>query len=192
VALGPDYAWNHGDFSTDINTTWLGLVGPGVRHLGVTNKVWSDHTDIRPTMLTLTGLRDDYRSDGVVLTPFLTDSALPGSLRGRSGEYAALAAAYKQLNAGVGQFAAATLVLSNKGVSSASAGDQVYAADEAELASLGAQRDAVAAQIAGLLDSMAFGHRQFDNRTSSADSAKAGPLLQQADLLITRAKNAAA
>ncbi|MBF9071148.1 hypothetical protein [Streptacidiphilus fuscans] len=188
VALGPDYAWNHGDFSTDINTTWLGLVGPGVKHLGVTHKVWSDHTDMRPTMLTLTGLRDDYRSDGVVLTPFLTASALPRSLRGDRGAYAALAAVYKQLDAGVGQFAAATLVLSNEGVSSTSAGDAVYQADEAKLAALGTARDALAAQIAGVLDGMAFGH----DRAATADNRKAGLLVQQADRLIAQAQKAAA
>src|SRR5262249_1687699 len=53
VTVQPGFAWNHGDFSPDINVTWLGVVGPGIRNLGVTDKVWSDHTDIRPTMLSL-------------------------------------------------------------------------------------------------------------------------------------------
>src|SRR5206468_3658842 len=34
VTVAPGFAWSHGDFSPDINVTWLGLVGPGVRHLG--------------------------------------------------------------------------------------------------------------------------------------------------------------
>ena len=29
VAVQPGFAWNHGDFSPDINETWLGMVGPG-------------------------------------------------------------------------------------------------------------------------------------------------------------------
>ena len=53
--------------SPDINTTWLGMVGPGVQQLGVDSNVWSDHTDIRPTMMTLLGLKDDYSHDGRVL-----------------------------------------------------------------------------------------------------------------------------
>ena len=59
VTENPAFAWNHGDVSPDINTTWLGIVGPGVRQLGVDGKIWSDHTDIRPTMLVLLGLKDD-------------------------------------------------------------------------------------------------------------------------------------
>ncbi|WP_051943336.1 alkaline phosphatase family protein [Streptacidiphilus rugosus] len=185
VALGPAFAWNHGDFSTDINTTWLGIAGVGVKHLGVTDRVWSDHTDIRPTMLALTGLRDDYRSDGVVLTPFLRNSSLRRPLERDAHQYAQVAAAYKQLNAGVGSFAAATLTLSNKGVSSASAGDLTYLADEGTLTALGAERDALAAQMAAALDDVAFGHGRLDDR-------KADLLVKQAGLLVRQAQRAAA
>jgi hypothetical protein len=185
VALGPSYAWNHGDFSSDINTTWLGLAGPGVKHLGVTDQVWSDHTDIRPTLLALTGLRSDYRGDGVVLTPFLDARALHGALRASGRQYAQLAAAYKQIDAGVGAFAAATLELSNKGVSSASAGDATYLADEATLTTLGAERDALAGQIAALLDGAASGHHRISD-------ASADRLVKAAHLLIQQAQAAAA
>ncbi|SEM66850.1 hypothetical protein [Streptacidiphilus jiangxiensis] len=185
VALGPAYAWNHGDFSSDINTTWLGLAGPGVKHLGITDKVWSDHTDIRPTLLALTGLRSDYRGDGVVLTGFLDDKALHGTLRGSEHQYAQLAAAYKQLDAGVGAFAAATLQLSNAGVSSASTGDATYLADEATLTALGTERDALAAQIAGVLNGAATGHHRIDDRTADR-------LVKAAHLLVQQAQQAAA
>src|SRR3981081_2526496 len=47
VVQNPGFAWNHGTVSPDINTTWLGLVGPGVRHLGVDGTTWSDHADDR-------------------------------------------------------------------------------------------------------------------------------------------------
>ena len=53
-------AWNHGDVAPEINTTWLGLVGPDVQRQGVNNWLWSDHTDIQPTMMELLGLHDDY------------------------------------------------------------------------------------------------------------------------------------
>ena len=75
-------AWNHGDVSTQINTTWLGLVGPGVRHLGTDNSTWSDHTDIQPTMMELLGLRDDYAPDGRVLAEVLSRGSVAGDARG--------------------------------------------------------------------------------------------------------------
>jgi hypothetical protein len=37
---------------------------PGVKHLGITSQVWSDHTDIQPTILSLLDLRDSYQTDG--------------------------------------------------------------------------------------------------------------------------------
>src|SRR5204863_269508 len=53
------FAWNHGDIQDDIASTWVGLVGPGVRKMGEVDSVWTDHTDYRPTMLALLGLTDD-------------------------------------------------------------------------------------------------------------------------------------
>ncbi|HEX4615313.1 MAG TPA: hypothetical protein VH230_05295, partial [Stellaceae bacterium] len=63
----PGFAWNHGDFQPEITNTWLGMVGPGVEKVGVTGAFFSDHTDIRPTMMSLAGLTDDYTHDGRVL-----------------------------------------------------------------------------------------------------------------------------
>src|SRR5205085_11093190 len=53
VTVNPAFAWNHGDVQPDITTTWLGIVAPGVRSQGVDTDTWSDHTDIRPTMMLL-------------------------------------------------------------------------------------------------------------------------------------------
>ena len=58
------FAWNHGDFQKEIVRTWLGVVGPGVKNFGQTDALFTDHTDIRPTMLSLTKLTDDYAHDG--------------------------------------------------------------------------------------------------------------------------------
>jgi hypothetical protein len=58
------YAWNHGDIQPEIATTWQGWVGPGIRSLGETGRVWTDHTDARLTLLALLGLHDDYSDDG--------------------------------------------------------------------------------------------------------------------------------
>src|SRR5207247_2041795 len=51
------FAYSHGDIQEDIARTWLGFVGPGVKHLGRTSDVWSDHADIRPTILAAPGAR---------------------------------------------------------------------------------------------------------------------------------------
>ena len=69
------FAWNHGGIQPEIRTTWIGWVGPGIEKKHETDKVWTDHTDIRPTMLTLLGLKDDYVSDGRVVTEFLKGGA---------------------------------------------------------------------------------------------------------------------
>src|SRR4029078_2024010 len=57
------------------------MVGPGVRHLGETHRPWTDHTDLRPTMLALTGLQDDYGHDGRAIIPVLTKAGLPARPR---------------------------------------------------------------------------------------------------------------
>ena len=105
-----DFAWNHGDFQHEIVRTWLGIVGPGVRSLGLTDQLFTDHTDIRPTILSLTQLKDDYTHDGRVLFEIINDNALPVPLRGHSETLSDLAAAYKAINAPTGSLGLATLV----------------------------------------------------------------------------------
>jgi len=75
------FAWNHGDIQDEIASTWVGYVGPGVRNLG-TSDVWTDHTDVRPTMLTLLGLHDDYTADGRTVVQPLADLGGPANAAG--------------------------------------------------------------------------------------------------------------
>lgn len=56
-------SWNHGDIQPEIGRTFIGIVGPGVRKLGVTKSFFTDHVDVRPTLLFLSGLEDDYQDD---------------------------------------------------------------------------------------------------------------------------------
>jgi len=93
-----NFAWNHGDFQKVITHTWLGLVGPGVRERGRTGEIFSDHTDIRPTIMSLARLKDDYTHDGRVLFEVLTREALPDSLRDNQDLLSRLAAAYKPVS----------------------------------------------------------------------------------------------
>ena len=96
VSVNSGFAYNHGDVAAEINTNYLGLAGPGVKHLGLdgqapstgpnsagpnsgqvvvpnsgTTGTWVDETDIRPTLIYLTGLKDDYENDGRVISEVL-------------------------------------------------------------------------------------------------------------------------
>ena len=180
IQVQPGFAWNHGDFSPDINVTWLGMVGPGIHHNGVTSDVWSDQTDVRPTMMSLLGLHDDYRSDGRILNEFIEQPWLPVGLRGHHQTMLALGAAYKQLNASVGSFGADTLTASTKAMTSATPGDSAYTAMMNALTALGTARDAVAAQIATLYDNLTF-------HNGRVNDAQARRLLVAADAVLAAA-----
>jgi hypothetical protein len=179
LAINPGFAYNHGDYAAEINTNFLGLAGPGVRHLGLdgtsaangpnsagpdsgqvtvpgsgTTGTWADETDIRPTVLYLAGLKDDYEHDGRVISEVLAgpDQALaaPG--------VAALGACYKQLNSSVGQFGTYTLQASTKAVESSTPGDSKYKFVNAALGALDRARDALALHIKAELEAAAFGN----------------------------------
>ncbi|HEX4700932.1 MAG TPA: hypothetical protein VH352_02285, partial [Pseudonocardiaceae bacterium] len=88
VTVNNGFAWNHGDIAAEINTSYVGLAGPGVKVAGVlgnapdqgpnsagpdsgqilainsgTTGPWTDETDINPTIMYLTGLSDPYTPD---------------------------------------------------------------------------------------------------------------------------------
>ncbi|HKT05399.1 MAG TPA: hypothetical protein VJT31_38265 [Rugosimonospora sp.] len=180
VTVQPGFAWNHGDFAPDINQTWLGMVGPGVRRLGVTRAVWSDQTDVRPTMLSLLGLRDDYRSDGRLLFEFVDDAHLPAGLRGHRAELVALGQVYKQLNACVGEFGTDTLVASTRAIQSDTPGDAQYNKTMNALTRLGELRDAVAADIAAQFDNATFHNGRLDEWRARWDTRLAQGIIQDA------------
>ena len=111
-----------------------------------------DETDIRPTLMYLTGLRDDYEHDGRVITQVLADPnrALSDPAVTTLGE------CYKQLNSSVGEFGAATLQASTNAVDSTSAGDETYLHTNQALTALDKVRDALAGKIKGELEAAAF------------------------------------
>ena len=136
VSINPGFAYDHGYYSPNIDITWVGFAGKGVAVNGVdgpdpadgnqpsdpeskntvpqASKVgtWVEETDIRPTMLFLTGLTDDYQSDGHVITQAL--KSVPGQLKGTED----LAAGYDQINSSVGAFATDTLLADTKALAS--------------------------------------------------------------------------
>jgi hypothetical protein len=179
VTEPPGFAWNHGDFQPDITTTWLGMVGPGVGTMGVNDEVWSDHTDIRPTMMLLLGLKDDYSHDGRALTEVIEGWAQPRSVR-RSESFTDLAESYKQINATLGQLDMATLEISTKALESGSASnDSTYTRLESKLTSINGQRDSLARQMINLLEGA-----EFKGRTINGEQAER--LINRAEALLER------
>ncbi|GAC1479175.1 MAG: hypothetical protein PVSMB9_02480 [Candidatus Dormibacteria bacterium] len=176
----PGFAWNHGDFQPEISTTWLGMVGPGVRNLGATDAIWSDHTDIRPTILAAVGLHDDYAHQGRVLFEALNDASVPVSLRQHRGTMQDLAQAYKQINAPVGELGLSTLRASTKALQG---NDTTYASIESQLTGLTGRRDALAADIIGALEAAAFEGTTVNENQAKAWIAQAKTLIDQANAL---------
>jgi hypothetical protein len=178
------FAWNHGDIQDEIASTWIGLVGPGIDQAGINSATWSDHTDLRPTILTLLGLRDDYTSDGRLLSEALTGWAIPSAVK-KGGNFVPLAQVYKQLNASFGAFAMDTLKASTKALASNDAGDATYSSIEGQIQSLTSQRDALAGQIKGALNGAAFDGHALNEQQASSLIAQAQSLIAQAHVLAT-------
>ncbi len=180
VAVNSGFAYNHGDYAAEINTNYLGLAGPGVKHLGLDGTsaangpnsagpdsgqtvaadsnnpgTWVDETDIRPTLMYLTGLKDDYEHDGRVITEVLSH---PNRALGAPG-VASLGACYKQLNSSVGQFGNFTLQASTAAVESSTPADAEFRAVNAALGGLERFRDALALRVKGELEAAAFGNQ---------------------------------
>ena len=177
VTQNTSFAYDHGDYAAEIDTNYFGIAGPGVRHLGLdgsaaaegpssagpnsgqvtvpdsgTKGTWVDETDIRPTLMYLTGLRDDYEHDGRAITQILANrnAAL------RSPGIAALGACYKQLNSSVGIFGTDTLKAATSAIEGSSPGDATYLQTDQALRKLDVARDALAGQIKGELEAAAF------------------------------------
>ena len=183
VTVQPGFAWNHGDVSPDINTTWLGMVGPGVQRLGVDGSVWSDHTDTRPTMMELLGLKDDYSHDGRVLFEVLKPSALPPAVRHNLATLISLSQVYKQINAPVGTFALTTLSISTTALESNAPNDSTYTQLEAQISNMTVIRNVLAGQIISILENAEFGGTDM-----SVAQAHANQLISKANGLIAQAK----
>jgi len=113
---------------------------------------WVDETDIRPTVMYLTGLKDAYEHDGRVITQILShaNSAL------RPAEVTTLGECYKQLNSSVGEFGTDTLAADTAAIDSTSTNDGTYLHMDQVLRGMDYARDALASQIKGQLEAAAF------------------------------------
>jgi hypothetical protein len=177
VTQNTGFAWDHGDYAAEIDTNFVGFAGPGVKNLGLdgtaadagpnsagpdsgqvtvpgsgTTGTWVDETDIRPTIMYLAGLRDDYEHDGRVISQILAD---PNQALSGPG-VAALGDCYKQLNSSVGEFGTATLQAATRAIESNTARDHLYRSTDAALAGLEQSRDSLVSTVKGELETAAF------------------------------------
>jgi hypothetical protein len=202
VQQNTGFAWDHGDYAAEIDTNYLAFAGPGVRHLGLdgsgpsagpssagpdsgqvtvpqegTTGPWTDETDIRPTLMYLTGLRDDYEHDGRVVTQILAHPHHALAAPGVTG----LGECYKQLNSSVGDFGTDTLMAATRAIEGSSTGDAAYRATDARLRALDLARDRLAALIKGELEAAAFAGRPVHG--AGAQALACGLLIGQAHRL---------
>jgi hypothetical protein len=198
VCVNPAFAWNHGDFQDDINSTWAGFVGPGVAANGVDATTWTDHVDLRPTINSIVGLSDSYLDDGRVISEILGRSSHGHDDHGKDNKHEdgdndngnatqQLGAAYKQVNAPFGQFAVDTLIASTNALKqpATQTGDLTYDTIETTIANLTTERDTLAGAIRAALNTEAAGNGKIDE-----DQARAW--IKQAKSLLGRAHDLAA
>lgn len=176
TAINPAFNWNHGDIAPEINTTWLGLVGPDVKHLGVTGQLWTDHSDIRPTIMALTGLQEDYIHQGRPISQVMTETRQDLN---RLGDV------YKQINAPVGQLSLDSIAFATRAALTNSSGDQTYINADAQIAAWTSQRNDLAAKMIVLLDTTAPGYTNHNDRNVN-------DLIRQGEQLLAEVHAAAA
>jgi len=175
------FAWSHGDIQPEIATNWLGLVGPGVKNQGIDSNTWTDHTNVRSTMLALAGLRDSYVNDGRVLIEAIDTKALPQTLIAHRATLLRLGDAYEQVNASFGQFGLDLLSASTSALKSTD--ETQYESIETLIASLAGQRDGLAAQIKAALNAAAFDDQAINEQSAKDWIAQAQSLIDQANAL---------
>jgi hypothetical protein len=184
ATVNPGFAWNHGDIQPQIARTFIGMAGPGVRKLGVTDPgdFFSDHVDVRPTMMFLAGLPDDYQHDGRVILEMLDPNVLPQSLHAHSSTLLDLGQIYKQINAPFGELAQSTLSVSTYALTDGTPGDPVYTALEAKIAAWTSQRDSLAGQIKSMLEGAEFDGKAIDEQQAKHIISDAEDLLGRASM----------
>ena len=153
-----------------------------MQNLGVTRSFFSDHVDVRPTILFLSGLRDDYQHDGRLILETIDDSVLPKSLQDDSETLLRLGQVYKQIEAPFGRLAHDTLTVSTFALESNSTNDATYKKLEGDIESWTSQRDSLGAQIKAMLEGAEF-------EGKSIDEAEASNLISQAEALLANASN---
>ena len=146
---GAGFAWNHGDFQPQITNTWLGIAGPRRAEFGSRPVAFfSDHTDIRPTLMSLTGLTDDYAHDGRTLIEVMTDDALPSGIVKHRASFSQLASIYKAINAPLGPVGMKSLQDATAAIEGS---DGAYLGFQAQLKAFTNERNTIAGHMSQML-----------------------------------------
>jgi hypothetical protein len=185
-AIENSYAWNHGDDQTVIGSTWQGWVGPGVQNLPDQTTVWTDHTDLRPTINSILGLTDDYTTDGRVLTEILSSSDYNSALSGNLGTIEQLGQAYKSITSPFDTFGQCVISASTYALP-AGAGDpndSVYTSTEAAIVSMTATQQSLISQIKSALWSAEFGGTAISTAQAQTWITEAQNLVAQCNALL--------
>jgi hypothetical protein len=153
-----------------------------VQSRGVDGDTWSDHTDIRPTMLMLAGFKDDYLHDGRALVEDLDGDVLPPGLSNEPA-FIALSAAYKQINAPVAQLGLDSLKISTKALKSNDPGDKTYNSLESQLMKFTGRRNTLMNQMRHLLENAEFKGVPLDDAVVNGLVSQANTLLNDVHTL---------
>ena len=180
--VGTGFAWNHGDIQPQIARTFIAMAGPGVRHIGVTQPTdfFTDHVDLRPTMMYLLGLKDDYQHDGRVILEMVDPNIQSANLHAHTETLLRLGQTYKQINAPFGALAQSTLTVSNFAIQSESDGDAVYTSLEAKIAAWTAERDTLSAQTKQMLEGAEFSGVSINEQAAKTIIDRSQSLLDRA------------
>ncbi len=170
LSQGGGYYWNHGMVSSAVNTVFMGLAGPGVRRGGF-DHAWIDSTDLMPTVQYLALGSVQSGLDGNVLFTALSRSAR-SRLAAGVPRLAALARAWRKINAPVGPFGIDALRISTQ--AALDMNTPLGPALNGALARLVAQRNRLAATIASMLWQGEAGHAL----------ARVTPVIRQATSLL--------
>jgi hypothetical protein len=180
VSVGSGFAWNHGDFQRQITRAWVGMVGPGIKKLGRNDDTFTDHTDVRPTMLALLGLKDDYVGDGRVVAEWIDDKSMPKGIKKNLPGYLQLAKVYKQLNAPVGELGHASMIFANRSVTS---DDKTYARYLKTIGDITNDREQLGSQMRTALSGAAFDNQGVNEFAELGLDIKGQLLIDSVNLL---------
>jgi hypothetical protein len=171
------FAWNHGNYQTEITHNWAAFVGPGVQPDKDGTNVFTDHTDLRPTLLSLLALEDDYDHDGRAIFEIMTRGAIPRAIREHLDTAERMAHLLKAINAPVGPLGVVTLKRSTTAL--ASNDDATYNKIEDELLEITKRRNDIASRMLAMLEDSTFDGREFSEATAQGLIKAAEALLDE-------------
>jgi hypothetical protein len=174
VKVDGNKKWVHGTVGANINTTWIGFVGPGIRPQQIGTFV--DQVDGLPTIDYLLGWSIPSYTDGRVLFEALWPWMLPNGFAANATLVSQLADAYKQINAPVGAFGVAALNESTQ--IALSAGRPEGQSRDDRLSALVDRRNALAPQLQVMINTAVEGQ--------NIDRQQANDLLEQANVLMNQ------